>query len=99
MKDVYELEKSPRSEKKWRIITPTGKKVDFGASGYEDFTIHKDESRQANYITRHEVRENWEKDGIDTAGFWSRWLLWNLPSLKDSIKDIEKRFNIKIKQK
>ena len=95
---MFTLEKSPRSEKKWRITTPEGKKVDFGASGYSDYTLHKDPNRKENYLSRHSARENWTKSGIETAGFWSRWLLWNLPSLKDSIRDIEKRFNITIKQ-
>lgn len=93
---AYILEKSPRSDKKWRITTPSGKKVEFGSKPYEDFTIHKDESRKNNYISRHEPRENWTVSGIDTAGFWSRWLLWNLPDFMDSVKDIESRFGIKI---
>lgn len=93
---TYVLEKSPRSEKKWRITTPTGKRVDFGATGYEDYTIHMDPTRKDNYIARHQARENWTKSGIDTAGFWSRWLLWNLPDLNQSIKDIEKQFGITI---
>lgn len=94
--ETYKLIKSPRSAKKWRITTPTGKNVDFGASGYSDYTLHKDPSRQSNYLSRHEARENWTKSGIDTAGFWSRWLLWNLPDLEESIKDIENRFDIVI---
>ena len=75
------------------------KTVHFGARGYEDYTMHKDDDRLSNYISRHHARENWTKSGIDTAGFWSRWLLWNKPSLRDSIKDIEKRFNVKINYK
>lgn len=95
--DVFVLEKSPRAQKKWRVTTPEGKKVDFGASGYSDYTLHKDTSRQENYIARHRPRENWTKSGTNTAGFWSRWILWNLPDLMESIKDTEKRFGIKIK--
>jgi hypothetical protein len=37
--------------------------------------------------------EDWNNP---SPGFFSRWLLWNKPSLKASIKDTEKRFNIKI---
>lgn len=96
MSEIYILEPSPRSEKKWRITTPWGKKVDFGASGYSDFTIHKDPNRQKNYISRHSSRENWTKTGTETAGFWSRWLLWNLPDLMASIRDTESKFNITI---
>lgn len=90
------LSVSPRQEKKWRIEFPSGGHIDFGAEGYEDYTIHKDPVRKQNYINRHSLRENWTLSGIETAGFWARWLLWNLPNINDSMDDIEKRFNIKI---
>lgn len=77
---------------KFFIITSTGNKIHFGASGYEDFTTHKDKKRKELYINRHQKRENWGKSGINTAGFWSRWLLWNKPTLNESYKDIQKRF-------
>jgi hypothetical protein len=77
---------------KYFIITNTGRKIRFGRKGYEDFTIHKDEARKRNYIIRHQKRENWGKSGINTAGFWSRWLLWNLPTIESSYEDIKKRF-------
>jgi Family of unknown function (DUF5754) len=32
--------------------------MDYGASGYEDFTIHKDLKRKGNYIARH-TGEDW----------------------------------------
>ena len=92
----YVIEKSPRSEKKWRVTTPTSKKVDFGAQGYSDLTMHKTKERQILYLNRHQSRENWTKSGVDTAGFWSRWILWNLPDFDKSISDTEKRFGIKI---
>lgn len=41
-------------------------------------------------------RENWTKSGIDTAGFWSRWVLWNKPTLAASVADTEHRFGIDI---
>ena len=99
MSGTYTLKRSPRFGKKWRIITPQGENVDFGASGYSDYTKHKNYERKERYVKRHQKRENWSKTGISTAGFWSRWLLWNLPSLTDSIKDIEAKFNIKIQYK
>lgn len=30
----YILKPSPKSAKKWRVVTPNGKNVDFGATGY-----------------------------------------------------------------
>jgi hypothetical protein len=88
------LMKSPRAEKKFRVIWPDGRHVDFGATGYEDYTIHKDPTRKEKYIIRHQKREDWTNPR--TAGFWSRWILWNLPSFKRSVKDTEKRFNLRI---
>ena len=73
-----------------------GHPIYFGANGYSDYTKHKDKERLERYIGRHKHNENWGKDGIKTAGFWSRWLLWNKPTIKKSVKDVERRFNIKI---
>ena len=78
------------------ITTPQDKKIHFGASGFEDYTMHKNDSRKNNYINRHQVNEDFSKKGINKAGFWARWILWNKPTLEDSIKDAERRFNIKI---
>jgi len=91
------LIKSPKPDKKWRVvISDTGKTIDFGAFGYSDYTKHKDSKRMGRYTTRHKSRESWGKKGITTAGFWSKWLLWNKPTLSASISDIQKRFNVKI---
>ena len=79
---------------KYYIITNSGRKIYFGAAGMSDFTHHKNEARKNLYINRHKKNENWGKSGIDTAGFWSRWLLWNKPTIKESYNDIKNRFNI-----
>ncbi len=49
----YHPYKSDKPGKKCYIITERNKKVYFGASGYSDFTIHKDEARKERYIDRH----------------------------------------------
>ena len=44
--------------------------------------------------------EDWNKSGTKTAGFYSKHVLWNKPTLKESIDDINKRFkdlNVKMK--
>lgn len=92
------LRKSPNKTKKWRVTLEDGKSVDFGATGYEDFTMHKNANRKNLYITRHQKRENWGKSGIRTAGFWSRWLLWEKPSFNNAINYIQNKFNIKVKK-
>ncbi len=87
---------SDKPNKKYYIITNDNKKVYFGATGYSDFAIHKDEARKQRYIDRHKKNEfeYWNKSGIDTASFWSRFLLWNLSTITASYQDIKKRFNI-----
>ena len=81
------LQKSPKKDKKFRVTLEDGKKVDFGGKGYSDFTIHKDPERMKRYLSRHgRGNETWTKDGRDTAGFWSRWLLWSKPSLEEAKK-------------
>jgi len=74
---------------KYYIITESGKIIKFGAKGYSDYTIHKDEARRLRYVARHENNENWTKSGINTAGFFSRWLLWEEPNIKDAYKKIK----------
>ena len=96
MTSIY-LAKSSRADKKYMVYVD-GKVTHFGATGYSDYTRHKDPERKQRYITRHQARENWTKSGIHTAGFWSRWLLWGEPTIPASIKAIERKFGVKIKQ-
>ncbi len=76
------------------IITKSRKIIKFGAVGYSDFPTHKDEARKKQFINRHNNNKNWTKSGINSAEFWSRWLLWNLPTIKASYEDIKRKFNI-----
>ena len=76
---------------KYYIITKNGKKVNFGAAGYDDYTTHKDPLRKERYLARHKTNENWGKSGIDTAGWFSRWLLWEEPNIKDAYRKIKKK--------
>lgn len=105
------LKKSPNPKKKYRVIFEDGSHVDFGARGYSDFTLHKNPDRMRLYVQRHggnmrsknalkiekSSKENWSKKGIKTAGFWSRWLLWSYPSLKQAKTFMEKKFQLKIR--
>lgn len=94
------LKKLNKGPKKYKMVFTRvdGKKkktIRFGDSSKEDFTIHKDHARRRRYIIRHETRENW-KDPM-TAGALSRWLLWNKPSLRESVWDFQLRFGIPVK--
>ena len=92
-RETYYLRKSRRRDKKLMLVTPD-KTIHFGGKGYSDYTIHKNPDRKQMYINRHRVRENW-KDPL-TPGALSRWILWNEPTLKASVLDYEKRFNLKV---
>jgi hypothetical protein len=95
-KMIVYLSRSTRATKKF-MVEVEGKIIHFGARGYEDYTTHKDVERMKRYIRRHRAMENWSKSGIKTAGFWSKWLLWTKPNLRDAIKHIESKFNITIR--
>jgi hypothetical protein len=71
-----------------------GEEVSFGAYGYEDFTTHGDNRRKKLYLARHRKRENWNDP--KTAGALSRWILWNKPTLKESIKSYINKFDMHI---
>ena len=91
------LRRSPNPEKKFRVTFEDGSKVNFGGKGYSDFTKHKDVSRMRRYLSRHgRMGETWTKDGVKTAGFWSRWLLWSKPSLEEA-KKLKQKYSGNIK--
>ncbi len=91
----YKPYKSDKPSKKYYIITNDNKKVYFGQASASDFLIHKDEARKQRYIDRHKKNESkyWNKSGIDTPSFWSRFLLWHLPSITASYQDIKKNLH------
>lgn len=76
------------------LNTKTGRhnSIKFGDYGMEDYTTHRDLKRKKLYESRHIVREDWNNPG--TAGFWSKWLLWNKPSIGASLKDTIQQFNL-----
>ena len=86
------VSKSNRTGKKLSAAIEGGPTIHFGAKGYDDFTLTGNEERKAAYLARHKVREDWTLGGVKSAGFWARWLLWNQPSLAQSIADINRRF-------
>jgi L-rhamnose mutarotase len=84
--------------KKYDAVIDDKKTIPFGARGISDYTIHRDDERKERYINRHKKNEDW--NNIYTAGFWSRWILWNKPSISESIRDTNNRFkNVNIKNK
>ncbi len=79
------------------VVFENGSVVHFGDDRYQNFTMHKVPNRKRLYILRHQKNEDW--NDIKTPAFWSRWILWNLPTFSQSIRDVEQRFGIKIVNK
>jgi hypothetical protein len=90
---VVKLRPSQIEGKKYTAIVD-GRTVHFGQAGASDYTKHKDPKRKEQYIARHKKTEDWTKGGIATAGFWSRWLLWNKPTIASSKQDIKAKFGV-----
>ena len=94
------ITKSKKPDKKYDARIDGTKTVSFGQKGASDFTKHKNTDRKERYIDRHKKNEDWNKSGAKTAGFYSKHVLWNKPTLKESIDDINKRSkNLNIKMK
>ena len=68
------------------------KTINFGSAYHENYTIHKNVERKRRYIERHK-NEDWTKIN---PGSLSRFILWNKKSINASIKDFERRFDVKI---
>ena len=74
-----ELRPSTRKGKKYAVLYQ-GKWIHFGATGYEDFTEHKDPARRANYRRRHgaiKLRDGRLAYTVKSSpAYWSWTLLW-----------------------
>lgn len=61
------------------------------------------EDKKKNYNNRHRKQEVWTKNGAGSAGFYSRWVLWEYRTLKqirEKIKDVTgiDKVTVKIKK-
>lgn len=87
---------SDKKDKKYTAVFYEGDKriktTHFGAKGYSDYTIHKDNDRKERYINRHKAREDW--NNFMSPGSLSRWILWNKKTLTASIADYKRRFKL-----
>ena len=99
------VSRSDLPNKKLKIIindTSRTKTIHIGERGAMDFIKWNNISptkaleRRRAYDIRHRARENWTKSGIFTSGFWAKHLLWNKPTLEQSISDIRRRFNLNV---
>ena len=99
MMKLISITKSPRTGKKWRATFEhdgtTGKTTihtDFGATGYQDFTIGASPETAERYRTRH--RKDLETNNPTKAGYLSYYLLWSSPNFEENIRKYKKMFHL-----
>lgn len=75
------------------------KKVKTTHFGYKDkdgygntYIDHKNDDKKNAYIARHKVNEDF--NDYMSAGSLSRYILWNHKTLRESISDYKRRFNL-----
>ena len=94
------FKRSDKPEKKYMVVlnTATGreKTVHFGDAHMKDYTLFSAQEREARkqqYLARHGAREDW--DDPETAGFWSRWILWGpFPSVSANLKWVRGKYHL-----
>jgi hypothetical protein len=70
------LMRSKTKDKKYSIISPEGKIINFGQMDYEDYTKHRDPTRRLNYLNRSlKIKGGWKKNGYSPNNL-SRNILW-----------------------
>ena len=106
MTDTYYLYRSDKPTKKFIFLMPSHKHMHyFGSSGYRDYTLMNDkksEFYEPDFKTRERAKYAYhkrhakEKGGRHTPSSMAKILLWNKPTLAESIKSYEKKFSVKV---
>ena len=83
------IQRSDKPEKKYVAVikdnnTGRTRTIHFGAAGMSDYTKNHDDARKQRYIERHKSNEDWTPSGFKTAGWFSRWILWNKKTIEAS---------------
>lgn len=78
---------------KWVAIFDDGKRVPFGAVGYDDYTMSHDEERRRLYRIRHKT--DLETGDPRKAGYLSYYILWgNSTDMDRNIAEYKRKFNL-----
>ena len=87
------IQPTKSKNRKLEAVIDGKKTVPFGQKNASDFTLHKDPERKARYINRHKgMNDDWTKTGINTAGFYSKHVLWNKETIQKSVNDLNKKY-------
>ena len=88
---LLSVKRSTRKDKKWMAEFDTDKVVHFGARGMDDYTLTKDKEQRERYRSRHASGKTAKPDTADALAYY---LLWNKPTLQESIKQYKKKYNL-----
>jgi len=80
-KQIYgtgvKIVESRAKSKKYALIKPDGKRINFGSIDYEDYTKHGSDIRRDNYLKRAKgIKGNWKANKYSPNNI-SIKLLWN----------------------
>ena len=88
------LTKSWRMHKKWVVLMADTPPIHFGDVRYSDYLLHSDDERKRQYLARHQ-HQDWTNPR--TAAFWSRFVSWNRPTMRESLREIKQLFDIDVR--
>ena len=91
---TYILKKSNRKGKRFEI-NMIDHSHHFGSDVGKTYIDGRTEKEKQAWIKRHQNDKGW--DSKHSGIYHSRFLLWNKPTLKESIKDYERKHSVKIK--
>ena len=95
-KSVF-IGRSVRHDKKYMVLI-NRKLIHFGKSSEFNFTQTHDVNAKRIYLTKHPgLNDISKKDLLYKPSFWERWLLWNKPTKRESIRYLEDKMNITIR--
>ncbi len=92
---LLNIKKSTSKGKKWTATFEDGektKKINFGATGYLDYTIGATDKQRTAYLARHDKEKN---QPADTPGALSYHILWGESrSRMKNIENFKKKYNV-----
>jgi hypothetical protein len=95
---VIVVKRSDVLGKKWQINIPRhwGTQIIYcGNTRSPDYTDHKNLSLAVCYHRAHYQDEDWSPAANGQENFWTRWLLWNKPTVREAIVDMTDKFGFK----
>lgn len=88
---LLRIEPATNGKHKYIAHFTNGRKTQFGAKGYEDYTTHHDVKRREAYRKRH--AKDLDTNDPYRAGYLSYYILWgDSTSIVENIRNYNKRF-------